>query len=215
MDYLENARREAIRILSAAHAQDVISLEAFESRLDRIKQAVNYATIDAVLADVPETGRFALSTLSAVPLPQSPDHLGAAPVAPADYLRVASVFASSKRAGSWTVPLALEAKVLFGELVLDLRDSVFASDVLDIDVDVKFGQLTVIVPAGSQVENEVHEVLSSSTHSTRDARGIGPIGLLIRLQGRVLLGSIAVKEKPPSTGPVRTSFWAKLLESGD
>src|SRR5690606_27102391 len=119
----------------------------------------------------------------------------AAAVSPAEYLRIASVFGSTKRAGSWTVPLLLEVKVLFGEAVIDLRDAVFGADFVDIDVDVKLGSFSLIVPAGTQVENEIEETLTSSTHSTRSARGARPNGLLIRLRGHAVLSSVEIKER--------------------
>jgi hypothetical protein len=112
------------------------------------------------------------------------------------------------------VPLNLDAKVLFGEMTIDLRDAVFGADVIDIQVDVKVGSFTLIVPAGTQVENEVEETLSSSTHSTRSARGARPNGLLIRLAGTALLGSVDVKEKFPSNHPKGPSLFQRLLGGG-
>ncbi|HLB54135.1 MAG TPA: hypothetical protein VJK71_03430, partial [Gemmatimonadales bacterium] len=120
------------------------------------------------------------------------------------------VLSSSRRAGSWTVPLRLEIKVVMGELTIDLRDAVFCSDVLEVDLDVLLGSLTLIVPAGAQVENECEERWSSTTHSTRSARGVGPIGLLIRLAGRVRWSSVEIKEKRRS-GEEPPSAWKRLL----
>jgi len=155
-------------MLCLAQAEDRLTVEAFESRLTRVKQAPNEATLAAILADIEPTSSFPAPIISGGHPVAVADHTGmAAPVAPADLLRVSSVFASTKRAGSWTVPLLIEGKALLGELTLDLRDAVFGSDVVDIQVDVMLGSFTLIVPAGTQVENEVDETLSSSTHSTR------------------------------------------------
>ena len=223
MDELEPVRRDAIRLLCAAEAKDLLPLDAFEARLERIKQAPNRATVEAIVADLaPPSGSYTFPT--SAPAPASADHTGvtagpwgpAVPFMPAERLRIASVFASTKRAGSWTVPLELDLVVAFGEITIDLRDAVFGADFLDVDLNVRFGQLTLIVPVGTQVENEVREVFSSSSHSTRDARGAAPIGLLIRLRGRVLFGQLEVKEKPP-TGAAKEGqgLWKKLLEAGD
>lgn len=213
---LEHARREAIRMLCLAQAEDRLSVEAFETRLDQIKHAPNEATLAAILADVEPTSSFPAPMISDPELPAVADRTAVgSPVAPADYLRVSSVFASTRRAGSWTVPLHLDGKVLFGELTLDLRDAVFASDVVDINVDVMLGSMSLIVPAGTQVENEIDETLSSSTHSTRGARGAAPNGLLVRLTGRAFLASIEVKEKFPSKAGKPEGFLGRLLGSGD
>ena len=117
---------------------------------------------------------------------------------------------SSKRAGSWTVPFRLELKVVLGELTIDLRDAVFCSDTLDIDLNVLMGSLTLIGPAGTQVENESEEKFSSTSHSTRSTQGMRRIGLLIRITGRVHWSSFEIKEKPPS-GMEPRPRWMRLL----
>ena len=208
MTELESLRQEAIRALSGAVASDRLSVEQFESRLALVRQAPNRATLDAIVAEVLPSGRYPVPSGLA---PPAADHTALAPVEPAELLRVRTVLSSSKRAGSWTVPLRLEIKVMLGELTIDLRDAVFCSDVLDVELDVLLGSLTFIVPAGAQVENECEERWSSTTHSTRSARGAGPIGLLIRLTGRVRWSNVEIKEKRRS-GEEETA-WQRLLGS--
>ncbi len=212
MDELEPLRRDAIRILSTALASDQLSVEQFESRLALVRQAPNRATLDAIVADVLPSGAY---TLPASLAPALVDHTGYSPVEPAEVLRIATVFGSSKRGGSWTVPLRLELRVVFGELTIDLRDAVFGADVLDVIVQVTLGSLTLIVPAGAQVENECHERMSSSSHSTRSARGASPIGLLIRITGRVFVGSLDIKERRRTTEEKEPPAWKQMLGMGD
>lgn len=212
MSDLEIARREAIRVLCQAQANDHLTVEAFESRLDQVRHAPNEATLAAILADLDDLA-FPATITNSQHLVQA-DHPDIAPVSPAEYLRLSSVFGSTTRAGSWTVPLNLDAKVLFGEMTIDLRDAVFGADVIDIHVDVKLGSFNLIVPAGTQVENEVEETLSSSSHSTRSARGARPNGLLIRLAGTAWMGSVDVKEKFPSSHVKGVSLLDRLLGGG-
>ncbi len=217
MDEMEPLREEAIRALSAAFATDRLSLHQFESRLVLVRQAPNRATLDAILADLVLTEEFTIPT----GLVAAGDHTGLAghdeliPVEPAELLRIKTVMGSSKRAGSWTVPLRLELKVFLGELTIDLRDAVFCTDVLDIDVNVKFGSLTLIVPAGTQVENESEEKFSSSSHSVRSTKGITRIGLLIRITGQVKWGSLEIKEKRPTGEGPQIPRWMRLLGAGE
>ena len=217
MDEIEPLRGEAIRALSAAFATDRLSLDQFESRLVLVRQAPNRATLDAILADLVPSDQFVVPAgLVAVG-----DHTAVAgheeviAVEPAEVLRIKTVMGSSKRAGSWTVPLRLELKVVLGELTIDLRDAVFCSDVLDIDVNVHFGSLTLIVPAGTQVENESEEKFSSSSHSVRSTTGIAPMGLLIRITGRVKWSSLEIKEKRPTGEGPKLPNWLKMLGAGE
>lgn len=212
MSDLDSARRAAIRILCQAQAHDHLTVEAFESRLDQVRQAPNDATLAAILADLDDL-TFPPTTTGGHYLVAA-DHTGVAPVSPAEYLRLSSVFGSTTRAGSWTVPLNLDARVLFGEMTIDLRDAVFGADVMDIHIDVKLGSFTLIVPAGTQVESEVEDTLSSSSHSTRGARGASPNGPLIRLFGTAFMGSVDVKEKFPSSHPKGPSLIDRLLGGG-
>lgn len=211
MDDLEPLRLEAIRTLSAAVATDRLPVQQFESRLALVRQAPNRATLDAIVADVLPTGGFV------VPAPveaETADHTFVAPVEPAEYLRIVTVLGTTKRAGSWTVPLRLDLKVIFGELTIDLRDAVFCTDVLDIDLHVVFGSMTLIVPAGTQVENECEERFSSSTHSIRSTKGAPRIGLLVRLTGRIVFSSLEIKEKRPTVDEPPKRGLMKLLGGG-
>jgi hypothetical protein len=214
MDEMEPLREEAIRALSAALSGDRISFDQFESRLALVRQAPNRATLDAILADLPVDEEFVLPTGL---VPPARDHTAVAghedlmPVEPAEVLRIKTVMGSSKRAGSWTVPFRLELKVVLGELTVDLRDAVFCSDTLDLDLHELLGSLTLIVPAGTQVENESEEKFSSSSHSTRSTRGMSRIGLLIRITGRVHWSSLEIKEKPPSGMAAEKPRWMRLL----
>jgi hypothetical protein len=208
MDELDPFRREAIRTLSTAVATDRLSVEQFESRLELVRQASNRATLDAIVADVLPSGPYPLSHEITRSMPVPTRYGG---VEPAELLRIKTVLGSSKRAGSWTVPLRLELIVVLGEITIDLRDAVFGAEVLDIDLSAKFGSITLIVPAGTQVENECEEKLSSSSHSTRSARGAGPLGLLIRITGRVVLSSLDIKEKRRSGEGEDSGTWKRLL----
>jgi hypothetical protein len=199
MDELEPDREEAIRALSAAFAGDRISLEQFEERIGLIRQAPNRPSIDAIIADLVPSGGFAVP---AGLVPVVADHTALRHEdnlpAPAEVLRIRTVMGSTKRAGSWTVPFRLELKVVLGEIVIDLRDAIFWSDVLDIDLDAVLSNVTLIVPAGTQVENQSEERFSSSSHSTRSTRGLAPFGLLVRITGAVRFSNLEIKEKPPT-----------------
>jgi len=211
MDELESVRHDAIRALSGAVASDRMSIDEFEARLIQVRQAPNRATLDAIVADLVPSGGY---SVPAGLVPVFPDHAALAPVEPAEVLRIKTVLGSSKRAGSWTVPYRLQLIAVLGEITIDLRDAVFGSDVLDIELHSTFANITLIVPAGTQVENECEERLSNSSHSTRSARGVNPLGLLVRITGRVVMSNLEVKEKRRS-GDEQPSTWQRLLGRGE
>jgi len=203
MDELEVERQEAIRALSRGLSAERISVEQFESRLALVRQAPNRATLDAIIADLIPTGEYD----PPVPVAMTPygEPVDTGTIVPAEVVRISTVLSSSKRAGSWTVPYRLEIKVLLGDLTIDLREAVFFSDTLEIDMDILLGGLTLIVPAGTQVENETNERWSSTSHSTRSTQGMRTVGLLVRITGRVRWSNIEIKEKrrPGEPSPIQ------------
>lgn len=125
-----------------------------------------------------------------------------------------TILGSVERAGDWFVADRLRVRSILGSVKLDLREADLpADDIVEIDCDVILGDLTVIVPQGTEVDLRVHPVLSEvKQQSVRErvrpflrrlVTGEEPPGapaapdepLLIVLRGTVLLGSLSVKAK--------------------
>ena len=193
-EHLETADRHVAytALRASLHAvRDRLPVEQFESRLALVRQAPNLASLEAIIADLDPSGEYLPAT---APVSGYPDGYPG-PVAPAESLRIAAILSSSKRAGSFTVPYRMEVKLLLGDLNIDLREAVFFSDVLEIELDALLGNFELILPVGTQVENECDERWSSTSHSTRSRRGAEPSGLLVRITGRVRWSNVEIKEK--------------------
>lgn len=206
MNHLEEVRRAAIRRLCGAEARGDLPPGMFEDRWALIKEASNAPSLEALVVDLPEETAL-------VPLDDHEDYPAA--FAPAESLRVSATLGSTKRAGAWTVPHHLDLQARAGEVVVDLRDAVLASDFLDIDVDCLLGSIRLIVPPGTQIENEVEELLGSTTHTRKGVTGTEASGLLVRIAGRVILGDLTIQERPskylPGREPARASWWRRLF----
>jgi len=115
---------------------------------------------------------------------------------------IVTFFGHRRQAGRWRLPGVLRARALFGDLHLDLRDAVVNGDVVDISAVTLFGNLTVDVPEGLEVEMTGVDVLGD-----RELR-LAPVPRrpgtpLIRVRAYGLLGDVYVRtpaegEKPPS-----------------
>ena len=191
---LDAARRDAIHALCVAQAQDRISVELFEQRLLLLREAPTAAAMKQILGDLDASGDYALQRLDA-PL-SGP--LETTAVAPLERMRLSAVFSGTRRSGPWTVPLRIEAKIIFGDMTLDFRDAWFEVDTLDIEVDAFCGKLRLIVPPGTQIENEIEETLSGSNHK-RGREIAEPNGLLVRLSGQMFMGKVLISERPPTS----------------
>lgn len=203
MTELEEARRNAVAQLCQAQAAGYISVAAFEDRYALVREANSVATLQALIADL--VADPPAETLPAVRHQDSVETYAAAPVEAAGSLRIPAILGSAVRGGTWTVPEHLAILVVLGEVTLDFRDASFTTDTVYIDLSVTLGSLKIVVPPGTQIENECHEVFSSSTHPRRGRNRVAPNGLLVILSGRVFMGEVKIQERPP-TGEEKPLF---------
>ena len=115
---------------------------------------------------------------------------------------IVTFFGHRRQAGRWRLPGALRARALFGDLHLDLRDAVVNGDVVDISAVTLFGNLTVDVPEGLEVEMTGVDVLGDCELRLAPVPR-RPGTPLIRVRAYGLLGDVYVRtpaegEKPPS-----------------
>jgi len=118
---------------------------------------------------------------------------------------IVTVFGNRRQAGRWRLPSSLRARALFGDLYLDLRDVTVYGDVVDISATTLFGNLTVDVPEGVEVELTGFDVLGD-----RELR-LAPVPRrpgtpLIRVRAHGLLGDIYVRT--PEEGEQPPSWWS-------
>lgn len=185
---LSAVRREAIELLCAAQADGRISVDLFETRLAAVQQAASDAAIEAIVADLRDPDPAADYALE--PVPADPP-----PVPFAEQLRLSAVLGTTRREGNWVVPYQLEALTVLGEMILDFRDAYLPENVIDLDVSVTLGSVVVIVPKGTEVQDEVHSILSSVERKRKGKSFVPPNGLVLRLTGTAVLASVEVRER--------------------
>ncbi|HLS47927.1 MAG TPA: hypothetical protein VK012_05370 [Gemmatimonadales bacterium] len=188
-DNLEDARQEAEVLLADAAADRRISAEVLELRRALIGEAPSAAAVAAIVADLVPTGEF----YEPVALAPDPGWIPAP-----ELVRVSAVFGTSRREGRWTAPLNLEIHCVLGEVHIDLRDAMFAANVLEVEADVYLGTVVLTVPAGTVVELECSTVLGSAGPDRKHRQTAEPNGLLVRVSGNIVLGELKTRERLPS-----------------
>jgi hypothetical protein len=196
---LQERRREAIHQLCLAQAQGTLSVELFEERLALVREAPTPAAIIQLIADLDVgSGKWAAGSGNdqAAGYPRDVSLESYAPDSQAPQsLRMTAIFASTKRRGQWVVPYEIETKVIMGELTIDLRDALFAWDTLLINVDVTLGELKVVVPVGTRIENEIDDFIGGGKVNMKGGHGAEPNGLVVHLYGSVRFGSVDVRQR--------------------
>lgn len=196
---LEGARREAIHQLCVAQAQGIMSVEQFEQRLALVREAPTPAAIQQLIADVDgASGEWDVGSGMALAEGQPREVSLESYAAPSDVpqrLRMTAIFATTKKRGQWVVPYEIETKVIMGELIIDLRDALFAWDTLVIDVDVTLGEVKLVVPVGTRVDNRMNDFIGGGKVNMKGGHGAEPNGLTVQLEGKVRFGSVDVRQR--------------------
>src|ERR1051325_7146064 len=108
---LSQARDRVIEALSTYFAQDHLSLEELERRLERAYKATTIADLDALTADlrgpVPDSAQRAVVAAGSAPLVVERE-------------RIVSIMSESKRTGVWAVPQELDVLALMSDATLDI-----------------------------------------------------------------------------------------------
>ena len=177
-------RDEARALLAEGYAQDWIDQAELDRRLESVEYAQTIAELRMLTTDVRPVETTALVPVAAPKLAE----------------RIPVLFGSIERRGAWQVAPRTQVRVTFGDAVLDLREAVLPAGVTELELEVKvaFGNLEVIVPPGWQIDNRCRAILASVEQDPGGAPGRER--RLLRLTGRVVLGSLSVQERRPSAG---------------
>ncbi|MCY1009884.1 LiaF-related protein [Nannocystis pusilla] len=181
---LQRAREQARTRLGDGYALDLIDQDTLDERLEAVERAASVAEIDALTADLRPAATTALvPTAAALAVPAAPTRL-----------RV--LFSSVDRTGAWHVAARTHVRVVFGNATLDLRQAVLPGGPIELDVNVVFGNLDIIIPPGWQLDNECGAILGS----VEQLSGPPPPGKprqLLRVRGRVVFSSLTIHERLP------------------
>ena len=168
-ELLTGERDRVVESLSASYANGAFDVDELDRRLALAHSAQNRAELAALVTD-----------LAVVPPTTA--------LVPMQKMRI--IFGSIERVGPWAVPQQLRARVVCGNLELDLRDARLAPGVTTIEVDVTMGNVEVIVPPGYQVDVEASSFLGAVEERTE--RMSGAPTSVIRVVGHVRLGHLEV-----------------------
>jgi hypothetical protein len=184
-------RERIIQELSLQFANDNLSLDELELRMERAYKSGTIAELQRLTADLPRTGVPAPApTASAIPVEE-------APLAP-ERERVISVMSETKRRGAWLVPQRLELLAVMSDTTIDLTQSTLPPGIIDIHVRCLWAAVKVIVPPGLQVVNRLSSLMGSVTGGGEpddERRGVPAwrSGTVVRLSGWALMAEVQTK----------------------
>jgi cell wall-active antibiotic response 4TMS protein YvqF/uncharacterized protein DUF1707 len=195
---LTNARERKIDELSRHFANDDLSLEDLERRIERVYKSASLAELDSITADlVPMPAahaptRSARDRLAATVPPSTSVELGYE----VEQARLLSIMSSTRRVGRWAAPRELNVLAIMSDTRIDLTNAVLPiGGVVDIDISAVMASIQIFVPPGMRVVNQLHSVMSDA-RSDADEVGIPgtPSSMpVVRLRGIVFMGNVRVR----------------------
>ncbi|WP_406339327.1 DUF1707 domain-containing protein [Streptomyces sp. NBC_00649] len=186
-------RDQVVERLTVAAGDGRLTADELDERLEAALTARTHGELAALLADLPDAGPVWAARVAAAD--------------PKDVSRIVVDSASAKRDGGWVVPRRLEIESKSGSVVLDFTRAVIAVPTLEIEVAVRSGSVTLLVPPDVVADVDDVAVRNGSVRHQARPEPAAPVRLRIQMTGEVDGGSIAIR--PP--GPPRRGFWQWLL----
>lgn len=199
---LAQAREQKISELSLHFANDHLSLEDLERRIERVYKAATIAELEEITADLRVIAPPAPSP--AGQLARNPPR-APTPIYPMDKARVFSIMGETRRQGRWQVPQRLEVVSIMSDTQIDLTHAVVPSGIVEFEMRAVWAACKVIVPPGMRVINEMHAIMASVTSAAEEigAAGEDAYAPTIRLTGTAFMAEVKVivrrREDPPLT----------------
>ncbi|MDI5964609.1 DUF1707 SHOCT-like domain-containing protein [Streptantibioticus silvisoli] len=182
-------RERVSEVLRVAAGDGRLSLEELEERLEGCFAARTYGDLVPLVADLPGQAMTV-----------------AEPGRAKEVARVRRTGGNVRYEGAWEVPRRLEIAVRGGNVLLDFTSAVARQPVTDVELDMRGGNLRLIVPAGYAVESGEVEMLGGSVrhHVTVG----GPVVHRVTVTGAMTGGNIIVQ---PPRAPRRPGRLRRLL----
>ncbi len=180
------SRERTVQLLSARFADDRLSLDELERRLELVYKAQSEAELERLVADLAPAG-------GALVAPGSAPLLAHAEEAP-EHGQVIAVLSGNIRRGSWIVPRHLRVVAVLGGAELDLREARFVEGVTEIDVTAVLGAVELLVPPGVYVQCDGGAFLGAF-EAEQDV-GTASSRVVVRLTGTAVLGNVSAITRP-------------------
>lgn len=180
-------REHAVKLLTAAFAEDTIPVAEFERRVAEVYAVQSSTALQETTRDLPA----APAEGSGVPAPV--DQPSAIARRPSQQLNC--VLSSVERRLDGPMPERLAAKSIVGSLELDLRRADFPPGVTEIHIDAVLGNIEIELPDHVRVEDEGHAILGTFSVRGRSRRRDRDhdSASVVRITGRSILSNVEIE----------------------
>ncbi|HYV97221.1 MAG TPA: DUF1707 domain-containing protein [Gemmatimonadaceae bacterium] len=186
---LELEREQTIQLLCKHFAQDQLSTQDLETRLEAAYRATTQEELNALVAGLP----------AVIPEASPPARYEGAAGGPVYFTadqKIRSIFGNVKKTGEWEAAERIHARVLFGNVDLDFREA-RVPPVTTVTIDALFSAVRIVVPPGMRVECDGTAVFGNFEHKATYAPDPGTDAPMLRVTGSAVFGNVEVVMKLP------------------
>lgn len=191
-----NTRQKAIDALCEHFANDVLSVEEFERRVDLAHKANSPADLQKLLADLPSGDlpirREDVNTMAVE---------RARPSVPAHRVKERGVMVAAlggvERKGRWIPARSNYGIAVMGGMVLDFREALLPPGETEVWIFSVMGGAEIVVPPGLTVESDGIAILGGFEHIEDAVLGSDPDAPRLRIRGVALMGGVEVTVRHP------------------
>lgn len=192
---VDGEREKTIALLSEHFAQDNLSLEELERRMEAAYKAATVPALRDLTRDlVAEPATAALAPVKHV----------ARAVAdyPVEHERITSIMSETKRTGPWSPARKMDVWCVMSETVLDLTQAMLQPGVTEIRLHGLMASIKVIVGPGVRVVLQASALMASVSDETVDPPAVGSGAPVVRITGRVIMSELVavVRRRELSVG---------------
>lgn len=192
---LNQTRQVTIDALCEHFANDAMSVEDFEARVDVAHRATSIEELRKLLSDLPSGNLPAAAGTS--PTPAS---LGTNPVVPREHVKetgyAIAIMGGTRRTGRWTPARINHTITIMGGAELDFREAALPPGVTELKVYALMGGVEIIVPPGLNVESHGIGILGGFDHAG-DELHLDPGAPILRVSGVAIMGGVDIKVRHP------------------
>jgi len=189
---LSRAREQKISELSTHFANDDLSLEDLERRIERVYRANSVAELEEITADL----KRAVAPPAPTPVGRASRSTTVATSYELASTRLLSFMSSTRRVGRWAVPQTLNLVAIMSDTKLDFTHAVMPGGVVNIHMNAIMASCKLVVPPNVRVINDTHSVMSSVRSRADELLPEGAPATLdapvIRLTGIALMSDVNV-----------------------
>ncbi|MCB1265384.1 MAG: DUF1707 and DUF2154 domain-containing protein [Mycobacterium sp.] len=175
----DDDRIQVAQLLSEAASHGRLTIDEYETRLNKAYAAKSYDQLDRLTYDLPEAMEYRRRKSK-----------------PAPSTMLLAILSGFERRGRWYVPGRMTTFTLFGGGVVDLRYADFTSADVEIHAYSILGGQTILLPPEVNVEIQGHGVMGGFDHKV-EGSGV-PGAPRVTIKGFSLWGGIGIKRRKRS-----------------